>query len=62
MAMELIQIGTPATKPLLTVREMFERLAQREAEMIRAAHRRAELHPRRGHRRHASDVERMPNR
>lgn len=34
--MELIQIGTAPAKPL-TIREMFEQLAQREAEMVRAA-------------------------
>lgn len=36
--MELIQIGSAPTKPL-TIREMFEQMAQREAEMIRAARR-----------------------
>lgn len=35
--MELIQIGTPQTQTQVSVREMFERLAQREAEMVRAA-------------------------
>lgn len=34
--MQLIQIGVPAEAPkMVSIREMFERLAQREAEMIR---------------------------
>lgn len=36
--MELIQIGATPAKPL-TIREMFEQMAQREAEMVRAARR-----------------------
>lgn len=39
--MELIQIGTPQAQT--TVREMFERLAQREAEMVRSARERMRL-------------------
>jgi hypothetical protein len=35
--MALIQIGAPETKAMTSVREMFERLAQQEAEMVRAA-------------------------
>lgn len=35
--MELIQIGTPQSKPAMSIREMFEEMASREAEMIRAA-------------------------
>ena len=35
--MELIQIGAPQAQVQVSVREMFERLAQREAEMVRAA-------------------------
>ena len=35
--MELIQIGTPQPKPAPSIREMFEQLARKEAEMIRAA-------------------------
>ena len=36
--MQLIQIGSSPAKPL-TIREMFEQMAQREAEMVRAARR-----------------------
>ena len=35
--MELIQIDAPQAQVQVSVREMFERLAQREAEMVRAA-------------------------
>ena len=35
--MQLIQIGAPQPNKTATIREMFEQLAQREAEMIRAA-------------------------
>ncbi len=35
--MELIQIGTPEVKTWTSVREMFERLAQKEADMVRSA-------------------------
>ena len=39
--MELIQIDAPQAQVQVSVREMFERLAQREAEMVRAARERA---------------------
>jgi hypothetical protein len=42
-AMQLIQIGTPQSKANVSVREMFEQLAQREAEMVRAARERIRL-------------------
>lgn len=35
--MELIQIGTTQPKPAVSIREMFEQMAKREAEMVRAA-------------------------
>ena len=35
--MELIQIGAPQPRTMTSVREMFERMAQKEAEMVRAA-------------------------
>jgi hypothetical protein len=35
--MELIQIGEPKAPKGITIQEMFEQLAQREAEMIREA-------------------------
>ena len=35
--MELIQIDAPQAQAQVSVREMFERLAQQEAEMVRAA-------------------------
>jgi len=39
--MQLIQIGTPEPQKTVSIREMFEQLAQREAEMIREARERA---------------------
>ena len=41
--MELIQLGSPQPKPM-TIREMFALMAEREAEMIRAARRTATGH------------------
>ena len=41
--MQLIQIGIKQSKTTVSVREMFERLAQREAEMVRAARERIRL-------------------
>ena len=41
--MELIQIGVPQSKPAVSIREMFEQMAQREAEMVRAARERMGL-------------------
>ncbi len=35
--MQLIQIGQTATPQKISIREMFERMAQKEAEMIREA-------------------------
>ncbi len=35
--MELINIGVPHPKPAVSIREMFEQMAQQEAEMIRSA-------------------------
>jgi len=35
--MELIQIGAPQTKTMTSVRDIFARLAQQEADMVRAA-------------------------
>jgi hypothetical protein len=35
--MQLIQIGAPQQNKAATIREMFEKMSQREAEMIRAA-------------------------
>lgn len=35
--MQLIQIGTPQSNSTTTIREMFAQMAQREAEMVRAA-------------------------
>lgn len=40
--MQLIQIGSSPSKPV-TIREMFEQMAQREAEMVRAARRGSSL-------------------
>lgn len=40
--MQLIQINSSPAKPL-TIREMFEQMAQREAEMVRAARRGSSL-------------------
>ena len=41
--MQLIQIGSPQAQPqkMVSIREMFEQLAQREADMIREARERA---------------------
>jgi len=33
--MQLIQIGSPEPQKTVSIREMFEQLAEREAEMIR---------------------------
>ena len=41
--MELIQIGTPQSKPMVSIREMFEQMAQREAEMVRLARERMRI-------------------
>lgn len=40
--MELIQIGVAQTQKMVSIREMFEQMAEREAEMIREARQRAE--------------------
>jgi len=39
--MQLIQIGQTETPQTMSIREMFEQMAQREAEMIREARERA---------------------
>jgi uncharacterized protein YbjQ (UPF0145 family) len=39
--MQLIQIGPPQPQKMVSIREMFEQLAQKEAEMIREARERA---------------------
>lgn len=41
--MQLIQIGNPEPKPTVTIREMFQQMASREAEMVRAARQRIEI-------------------
>ena len=46
MVMQLIQIGTPQPKTWTSVREMFERLAQQEADMVRSARERMAHGPR----------------
>jgi len=40
--MQLIQIGTPEPQKSISIRQMFEQMAQREADMIREARERAE--------------------
>ena len=40
--MELIQIGSPKPEQFVTIREMFERMARRESEMIHALRERVE--------------------
>ena len=35
--MQLVQIGTPQPEKMVGIREMFEQMAQREAQMIREA-------------------------
>ncbi|HVZ18174.1 MAG TPA: hypothetical protein VG897_13710 [Terriglobales bacterium] len=39
--MQLIQIGARETEKTISIREMFEQLAQKEADMIREARERA---------------------
>ena len=39
--MQLIQIGTPEPQKMVSIREMFDQLAQKEANMIREARERA---------------------
>ena len=41
--MQLIQIGNPEPQKMVSIREMFEQLAKREAEMIRQARERLNL-------------------
>lgn len=41
--MQLVQIGITEQKPAPSIREMFELLAQREAEMVRAARERMRI-------------------
>ena len=40
--MQLVQIGNPEPQKMVSIREMFEQMAQREAQMIREARERAE--------------------
>lgn len=42
--MQLIQIGVQEPQKMVSVREMFEQLAQREAEMIREGRERLKKH------------------
>ncbi|MGZ4814977.1 MAG: hypothetical protein ACXVZV_06200 [Terriglobales bacterium] len=41
VSMQLIQIGTTEPQKAISIREMFEQLAQKEADMIREARERA---------------------
>jgi hypothetical protein len=40
--MQLVQIGEKQPEKMVSIREMFEQLAQREAEMVRVARQRVE--------------------